>query len=222
MKKLVIWLVVLATLGVTGYLLYQRYGQGPEYSLYQIERAINNHDMAALEKYVDVEQTTASLLDQTVQAGMAELPERERGMAALILGMAMASQKDQMLQALKQEIQRYVEQGKTGQGPPAGMSPEDWEDVQALLPLEKLLQESQLLQSKVDGISYVNIQDSLAVVGLDLLTPSQQDPIVVELQMRNRQSHWQVIGLPNAGEVLKKLGVLDIWRQSQALPNLRM
>ncbi|MFC6996449.1 DUF2939 domain-containing protein [Rufibacter roseus] len=221
MKKLVIWLVVLTALGVTGYLLYQRYGQGPEYSLYQIHKAIDNRDMAALEKYVDVERTTASLLDQTVQAGMAELPEEQRNMAALLLGMAIASQKDEVLQALRLEIERYVEQGKTG-GPPAGMSPEDWEDVQALLPLDRLLQESQLLNSRIDGISYVNTQDSLAVVGLNLLTPAQKDPIVVELQMRNRQTHWQVIGLPNAGQVLKKLGVLDVWRQSQTMPQLRM
>lgn len=222
MKKSYIWLLVLVAVALGGFWLYKRYAQGPEYSLYQIKTAIEARDMAALEKYVDVERTTASLLDQTMEAGMANLPEKDRAMAALVLGMAMASQKDQVLQALKLEIARLVENGKAGQGPPAGMDPEDWEDVQALLPLQDLLEKSKLAQSQVTGISSVTRQDSLALVHLDLRVPAHPDPVVVQLQMLERDGYWQVIGLPNAGQVLKELGLLDIWQQAQGLPQLRM
>lgn len=222
MKKSYIWTIVLILVAIGGFWVFKRYGQGPEYSLYQIKKAIDNRDMAALEKYVDVEKTTASLLDQTVQAGMADLPEKDRAMAALLLGMALASEKDQVLEALRLEIERYVEQGQPGQGPPAGMDPEDWEDVQALLPLQELLQKSQLANSKLEGMSSVKIQDSLAVVSLDLRVPDHANPVVVELQMLDRGGYWQIIGVPNAGLVLKELGLLDIWRQSQGVPTVRM
>ncbi|MBA9075857.1 DUF2939 domain-containing protein [Rufibacter quisquiliarum] len=222
MKKSVIWVVVLLLLAAAGYWLYKRYGQGPEYSLYKLKEAVDARDMQALEKYVDVEQTTTSLLNQTVQAGMADLPEQERAMAAMFLGMAMASHKDQMLEAIREQVTRYVEQGPAEGGPPAGVTQQEWEQVQALLPMQKLLEESQLAQSKLEGVSYVNRKDSLAVVGLDLRVPSRAEPVVVEVQMRDRNGYWQVIGLPNAGLVLKELGLLELWRNSRNLPRLKL
>ncbi|WP_066832686.1 DUF2939 domain-containing protein [Rufibacter ruber] len=222
MKKSVIWVVVLLLLAAAGYWLYKRYGQGPEYSLCKLKEAVDARDMQALEKYVDVEQTTTSLLNQTVQAGMADLPEQERAMAAMFLGMAMASHKDQMLEAIREQVTRYVEQGTAEGGPPAGVTQQEWEQVQALLPMQKLLEESQLAQSKLEGISYVNRKDSLAVVGLDLRVPSRAEPVVVEVQMRDRNGYWQVIGLPNAGLVLKELGLLELWRNSRNLPRLKL
>ncbi|MGV3540518.1 MAG: DUF2939 domain-containing protein [Rufibacter sp.] len=222
MKKPIIWLLVLMVVAAGGYWLYKRFGQGPEYSLYQIKKAVDARDMAALEKYVDVERTTTSLLSQTVEAGMAELPEQERAMAAIFLGMAMASHKDQMLAAIKEQVEQYVKQGKARATPPPGVSDQEWAQVQALLPLQKLLEESKLAQSKLEGISYVNRKDSTAVVGLDLVVPSQEKPVVVEVQMLDKDGYWQVIGLPNAGAVLKQLGLLDIWKQSRNLPKLQL
>ncbi|WP_192822647.1 DUF2939 domain-containing protein [Rufibacter sp. LB8] len=222
MNKKVIWLVVLVLLGAGGYWLCKRYGQGPEYSLYQIKRAVDNQDMAALEKYIDVERTSANLLDQTLQAGMADLPEQERAMAAIFLGMAMASQKEKMLSALREQIEHYVAKSNAGQTPPSGMSAQEWEQIQAVLPLQKLLEESQLAQSKLEGISYVNKQDTLAVVGLELSIPAQSKPVVVDVQMRDRGGYWQVIGLPNAGEVLKQLGLIELWQKHQNFPKLQL
>lgn len=213
---------VLVLVGAVGFWLYKRYAQGPEYSLYQIKQAVDNRDMAALEKYVDVDRTTASFLDQAMQAGMAELPAKEQAMAAIVLGMAMASKKEQVLQALREGIADYVEKGSTGQRPPEGVNPEEWEQLQSVLPLQKLLQENPLINSKLEGISYVNRQDSLAVVGLDLRMPSQPNPVIVEVQMLDKGTYWQVVGLPNAGPVLKQLGLLETMKQFKNLPQLKL
>jgi hypothetical protein len=222
MKKTGIWLVVLVILAAGGYWLYKRYGQGPEYSLYQIKRAVDNQDMAALEKYIDLERTTASLLDQSLQVGMAELSEQERAMAAIFLGMVMVSQKEKVLQAMRRQIEQYVAQGKITQAPPRGMTAQEWKQIQTILPLQKLLKESQLGQSKLERISYVNRQDTLAVVGLELSVPAQTEPMMIEVQMRDQGGYWQVIGLPNAGAVLKQLGLLELWQMNQLLPKLKL
>lgn len=213
---------VLVVIGAVGFWLYKRYAQGPEYSLYQIKQAVDNRDMAALEKYVDVDRTTASFLDQAVQAGMAELPQKQQAMAAIVLGMAMASKKEQVLQALRDGIEDYVEKGSSGRTAPKGVNEQEWEQLQSVLPLKKLLEENPLINSRLEGISYVNRQDSLAVVGLDLRMPSQPEPVIVEVQMVDKGTYWQVVGLPNAGPVMKQLGLLETMKQLQNLPQLKL
>jgi hypothetical protein len=222
MKRIMALLSVLVVIGAVGFWLYKRYAQGPEYSLYQIKQAVDNRDMAALEKYVDVDRTTASFLDQAMQAGMAELPQKQQAVAAIVLGMAMASKKEQVLQALREGIEQYVEKGSTGQQAPKGVNTQEWEQLQSVLPLQKLLEENPLINSKLEGITYVNRQDSLAVVGLDLRMPSQPNPVIVEVQMVDKGTYWQVIGLPNAGPVLKQLGLLETMKQLQNMPQLKL
>ncbi|AKQ47129.1 hypothetical protein TH63_18160 [Rufibacter radiotolerans] len=222
MKRIIVLVSVLVVIGAVGFWLYKRYAQGPEYSLYQIKQAVDNRDMAALEKYVDVDRTTASFLDQAVQAGMAELPQKQQAMAAIVLGMAMASKKEQVLQALRDGIEDYVEKGSSGRTAPKGVNEQEWEQLQSVLPLKKLLEENPLINSRLEGISYVNRQDSLAVVGLDLRMPSQPEPVIVEVQMVDKGTYWQVVGLPNAGPVMKQLGLLETMKQLQNLPQLKL
>ncbi|RNI23681.1 DUF2939 domain-containing protein [Rufibacter latericius] len=222
MKRIMVLLSVLVLVGAVGYWLYKRYAQGPEFSLYQIKQAVDNRDLVALEKYVDVDRTTASFLDQAVQAGMAELPQKEQALAAMALGMAMASKKQEVLQSIRGGIEDYVANRKSVGGRPAAVSEEEWEQLQAVLPLQKLLQENPLTNSRLEGISYVNRTDSLAVVGLDLRVPSQQNPVIVEVQMRDRGNYWQVVGLPNAGAVMKQLGLLETFKNLKNLPQLKL
>jgi hypothetical protein len=221
MKKMMVLLSVLVMVGAVGFWFYKRYAQGPEFSLYQIKKAVDNRDFAALEKYVDVDRTTASFLDQAVQAGMAELPQKEQALAAMALGMAMASKKDQVMQALRGGIEEYVSRGNTGQGPPAQISEEEWAQLQAVLPIEKLMKENPLTGSRLEGISYVNREDSLAVVGLELSVPSQPKPVIMEVQMVDRDGYYQVVGLPNAGAIMKQLGLLETFKQFNKLPQLK-
>ncbi|MBC3539412.1 DUF2939 domain-containing protein [Rufibacter sediminis] len=222
MKRIMVLLSVLVLVGAVGYWLYKRYAQGPEFSLYQIKQAVDNRDLVALEKYVDVDRTTASFLDQAMQAGMAELPQKEQALAAMALGMAMASKKQEVLQSIRGGIEDYVAHRKSMNGRPAAVSEEEWEQLQAVLPLQKLLQENPLTNSRLEGISYVNRNDSLAVVGLDLRVPSQPNPVIVEVQMRDRGNYWQVVGLPNAGPVMKQLGLLETFKNLKNLPQLKL
>ncbi|ALI99075.1 DUF2939 domain-containing protein [Rufibacter tibetensis] len=222
MKRIMVLLSVVVLVGAVGFWLYKRYGEGPEYSLYQIKQAVDNRDLVALEKYVDVDRTTASFLDQAVQAGMAELPQKEQALAAMALGMAMASKKQEVLQTLRGGIEEYVAHRRSIDGKPAAVTEEEWAQLQAVLPVQKLLKENPLINSRLEGISYVNREDSLAVVGLDLRVPSNPNPVIVEVQMLDRGSYWQVVGLPNAGAVMKQLGLLETFKNLQNLPQFKL
>ncbi|KAA3440497.1 DUF2939 domain-containing protein [Rufibacter hautae] len=222
MKKIMVWLSILVLVSAVGYWLYKRYAQGPEFSLYQIKKAVDNRDLTALEKYVDVDRTTASFLDQAVQAGMAELPQKEQALAAMALGMAMASKKEEVLQTLRGGIEEYVAHRKGLDGRPETVSEEEWQQLQAVLPIQKLLKENPLSNGRLEGISYVNRTDTVAVVGLDLRVPSQPNPVIVEVKMRDRDGYWQVVGLPNAGVVMKQLGLLETFKQFKNLPQMKL
>ena len=64
--KFLLLLLVVALAG--GYLYYQNFVGSPKYSLLQAHKAMENHDMEAFEKYVDVPSVTGSLIDQLAEA----------------------------------------------------------------------------------------------------------------------------------------------------------
>ena len=66
MKKLLL-LVLLIAVGVGGYYYYRNLKQGPSGALMAAAAAVQTHDMATFEKYVDVNSVTSHLVDDVAQ-----------------------------------------------------------------------------------------------------------------------------------------------------------
>jgi hypothetical protein len=68
MKRLLLFVLLLA-LVAGGYYYYNSLKKGPEYALLQAAAATQTHDLAAFERYVDVDALTSHLVDDVANQG---------------------------------------------------------------------------------------------------------------------------------------------------------
>ena len=108
MKKLLL-LVLLLALGGAGYYYYQSLKNGPSGALASAAAAVQAHDMASFEKYVDVSSVTSHLVDDVTQQGSVLTSLMPGG--SLVMGGAMRLIKPALAKAAHNEVQRYVETG---------------------------------------------------------------------------------------------------------------
>jgi len=201
MKKFILLLSLLLIAGA-GYWYYTRFAAGPEYSLVKAAAAVQAHDVAAFEQYVDVSSVASKLVDQVTQQGSALKLIAPGSMA---FSGALRMLKPQLAQAARQEVQRYV---KTGSATAAAETAQSGRvmNVSLLGIASKVVGPD----SRFKDVQYVKQEnDQQALVGLEFTQPKYDTTLVVELKMLNRGDHWQVTEITNTGELIKHVARLE-------------
>lgn len=201
MKRLLL-LIVLLALAAGGYYYYNSLKQGPEYALLQAAAATQTHDVAAFERYVDVDALTGHLVD--------DIANQSGTLAALVPGSGLALRgglrllKPQLTKAAHAEVQRYVETGSL-------------EAAQATAP-KRLVNLSFLglagrvvsPDSKFRGIKYTTEKGDDALVGLEFTQPRYDTTMVVEVKLHKQpDGHWQASQITNTNELLSHITQLE-------------
>ena len=197
MKKILLLLLLVA--GVGAYLYYQNYTSSPKYSLLQAHEALEDHDMAAFEKYVDVSGLTGSLIDQ--------LAEQRSLIGALnpasgVIRQALRYMKPQLTQVARKEIEKYVETGDFKKDPNA---PKKKVDISLSGLWHKVVSDSAAFK----GVKYVKEEGQTALVGIEFTQPRYDTTMVLEVKMRDQGDYWQVVALTNTADLLKQTARLQ-------------
>ena len=200
MKKLLI-LVILAAVALGGYYYFQTLKNGPKGALAQAASAVQAHDMATFEKYVDVNSLTSHLVDDVVSQGSAVTSLVPGG--SLAVGMALRFAKPALAKAAHNEVQRYVETGSL-------------EAAQAAAPKRLVNLSLAGIASKVvspetsfKGIKYSREEGDNAYVGIELTQPKYDTTMVVELKMRRVGESWKAVQITNTRELLQNAARLE-------------
>jgi hypothetical protein len=186
-------LLVLVVVAVGGYLYYQNFTSSPKYSLLQAHEAMEDHDMAAFEKYVDIPSVTGSLIDQLAE---------QRGLigslnpASGVIRQALRYMKPQLTQVARKEIEKYVATGDFKKDPAA---PKKKVDISLSGLWHKVVSDSATFK----GIQYVKEEGETALVGVEFTQPRYDTTMVVEIMMRDKGEYWQITELTNTGDLLK-------------------
>jgi hypothetical protein len=201
MKRLLLFVLLLA-LVAGGYYYYTSLKKGPEYALLQAAAATQTHDLAAFERYVDIDALTSHLVDDVANQGSILTALMPGGGLALRGGLSLL--KPQLAKAAHNEVQRYVETGSL-------------EAAQAAAP--KRLVNLSLLglaghivspDSKFKGIKYVTDKDSEALVGLEFSQPRYDTTMVVEVKMlKQADGHWQAKQITNTTDLVQGVARLE-------------
>jgi hypothetical protein len=205
MKKVLIILVVLGLVG--GFLYYRNFVGSPKYSLLQAHEAMEDHDMAEFQKYVNIESVTGSLVDQ-LAANQSLLSALNPG--GLVSRQVLRVMKPQLAQVAGKEIQKYVETGDFKKDPTA---PKKKIDISLSGLWHKVVSDSAAFK----GVKYVNEQGETALVGLEFTQPRYDTTLVLEVKMQDKGDYWQVVELTNTGELLKHTSRLQKHRLAQKL-----
>ena len=200
MKKLLLLVLLLALVG-GGYYYYRTLKSGPNGALVAAAAAVQTHDMASFEKYVDVNSVTSHLVDDVTQQGSALTSLMPGG--SLLMGGAMKMLKPALAKAAHNEVQRYVETGSL-------------EAAQAAAPKRLVNVSLAGLASKVvspdsefKGVKYTREEGDNAFVGLEITQPRYDTTMVVEVKMRRQGDHWQMTQITNSAELLQGVARLE-------------
>lgn len=200
MKKLLLFILLLA-LGAGGYYYYRSLKHGPKGALMGAAAAVQTHDMAAFEKYVDVNSVTAHLVDDVAQQGALLTGLMPGG--GLLVGGALGLLKPALANAAHQELQRYVETGSLQAT--AAAAPRRLVGVS----LAGLAGRVVSPDSEFKGIKYVREEGDQALMGLEVSQPKFDTTMIVEVKLRRQGDHWQMTQITNSGELLRGAARLE-------------
>ncbi|MBD2769173.1 hypothetical protein IC235_14875 [Hymenobacter sp. BT664] len=199
MKKLLL-LVLLLALGAGGYYYYQ-VQNGPKGALLGAAAAVQAHDMAAFEKYVNVNSVTTHLVDDVAQQGSFLTSLMPGG--SLMMSGAMRLLKPTLANAAHQEVQRYVETGSLEAA--AAAAPKRLVKISLTGLAGKIVSP----ESEFKGIKYIHEEGENALMGLEITQPKYDTTMVVEVKMRHQGDHWQIVQITNSGELLRGVARLE-------------
>lgn len=200
MKKLLLFALLLALAG-GGYYYYRTLKSGPSGSLVAAAAAVQTHDMATFEKYVDVNSVTSHLVDDVMQQGSV-LTSLMPG-SSLMMGGAMRLLKPTLAKAAHNEVQRYVETGSLEAATAA--APKRLVNISLTGLAGKVVSPD----SEFKGVKYTREEGDNAFVGLEVTQPRYDTTMVVEVKMRRQGDHWQLTQITNSAELLRGVARLE-------------
>jgi len=190
MKKVVLILVVVAAIG--GYTYYRNLVTSPKYSLLQAHEAMQDHDMAAFEKYVDVESISTNLInDMSQQKSLISMLNP----GSMVLKQAIQFMKPQLASVARKEVQKYVETGSFAKDP----AREKKVDISLNGLWNKVVSDS----SQFKGVNYTREEGETAFVGLEFTQPRYDTTFVLEVKMQNKGDYWQATEITNTSDIFK-------------------
>lgn len=200
MKKILLLGVLLLVLA-GGYWYYRSMYAGPQYSLMKAAAAVQTHNVAAFEQYVDVESVASDIVDQ-VTAQSTVLKLLAPGGTAFVSSLRLL--KPQLAAAARKEVQRYVETGSVEAA--AAASSQRPLNVSILELAGKVVGPN----SRFKEVKYVKEDNNgQALVGLEFTQPKYDTTLVLELKMLKRDDHWQVTQVTNTGELIRYVARLE-------------
>ena len=200
MKKLPLFVLLLALVG-GGYYYYRTLKGGPSGSLVAAAAAVQAHDMASFEQYVDVNSVTSHLVDDVTQQSSALTSLLPGG--SLMMGGALRLLKPALGKAAHNEVQRYVETGSLEAA--AAAAPKRLVNISLTGLASKVVSPD----SEFKGVKYSREEGDNAFVGLEVTQPRYDTTVVVEVKMRRQGDHWRMTQIMNTSELLRDVARLE-------------
>lgn len=198
MKKLLFFILLLA-LAAGAYYYVKSKKDSPTGALVQAATAVQAHDVASFEKFVDISSVTSHLVDNVANQGSLLTALIPGG--GLMMGGALRLLKPTLASAARKEVVRYVETGSVT----AAETPKRGINLSILGLAGKVVGPD----SKLKGIKYANEQGEQALVGIEFTQPRYDTTMVIEVKMLHRGDHWQMTEITNTAELLRRAANLE-------------
>lgn len=188
-------LIVLAVIGG-----YWYWTTTPNYSIQQIKKSIENHDVTTFKKHVDTKSLSNRFVDDVIDRTTNENLSSGELDSALGAGIA-KMMKPRLTEALEEQIIRLVERG--------GITENDTEVDSGEASLDNLADNIGFDENQISGIEYINKQGKTAYLGLGFEHAQLDTTMIIELLMRDLGSYWQVAEFSNINELINQVTELE-------------
>lgn len=207
MKRIVIAVLVILLATGGGYYYYTT---TPTYSILQIRKSVQTHDVVLFQKHVDTDTLYGRLVDDVVGAQMAKMAadtnESGWGKMGQAIGAGMIQMmKPALLTGLKNSTLKYIETGNVGSNDAAG-------NGQAVIPTSTSTKQE---NANLDGMmSNFGINDKtkidyrivkqgkVANVYVPFVNEDLNMPLEMQFTLRDQGGYWQLVQFNNAAELM--------------------
>jgi len=205
--------LLLSVLGLVAVLVggFYYYTTTPAYSVLQIRKAVQDHDVALFEKHVDVDTLFNRLIDDVMAQALSQAAnEDDSGWNTLgsALGAGIAQMmKPTLVSGLKSSTLRYVETGdlvKGGQGAPASAAPAVASNAAKKASLDGMASSFGLEQLQLQDYR-VEKQGKVAIVTIPYRNEQLGLPLEMKFTLRDQGGYWQLVQFNNAAEIMSAI-----------------
>lgn len=194
-------LIIILLIGYFGYFYWTR---TPKYSLYQIAKAIQHHDVELFNKHVDVNTVAHRLIDDLIISAPKQKEEEETGEWGKVgreLGKGLINlMKPRLAEIMKEQIEKYIETGDF-------QKPEDEGSSENSIRLPEI---QKRIGKSFTGVKFIKKEGKIVLVGIGLFNERIDKEVILELKMREKEGgHWQLVEFANIPALTKELQKLE-------------
>jgi len=202
MKKVYIICIIIFFLLATAGIIFRQYTTTPKYTLLQIKKAFDQHDLTSFEKYVDIEAITNSLIDQFLEKSfeLNRTKDKEKIITQSLYKGLIDILKPKLNTIAKDQIADIIETGKFE----TQKKKEDAKDKKSSF--SNTLGRSDKVKNIFQGIEYEKKEGKICYVGLKILNEKSNTTSTIDIKMRNKGGYWQVVEVL---DILKFAETLD-------------
>lgn len=198
MKKWQVLIVILIIIGISLGIYFWKMMVSPQYSLKQLEKAIDEQDVHSFDKYVDLDEVVDHMIVQTWEyyTSRVETESRWSEIRDDISGSLLSVVKPNLKEIIKREIRKYITTGKW-----TGTEEENGNQIASFI--------IGLIKERIDPgqwehqtINYTQIEGENALVGLTYYDQNKEANFLVEVKMRDMKGYWQIIQISNITQLI--------------------
>jgi hypothetical protein len=207
-----------AVLLAGGTFAYWHWTHTPTYSLRQIQKALETHDVAKFEKHVDIQSVSSRLIDDMMSHALKETQPQSgaEGLGTALAAGLVQLMKPRLVEAIREQAVRLVEQGDLGRSISATN-----ENESGKVSLQAMSEEVGAGEDSFRGIKYVKKQGKIALVGLGFRNAELDADLVLELKMRDMGGYWQLAEFSNLIDLLQEITSLQTARLAEVNEPIR-
>jgi len=177
----------------------------PQYSLRQLEKAMNEQNVTAFNKYVDIDGVVDSIVVQTWQyyTSKEETGSRWSEIRNEIGNTLLSVVKPNLKEIIKEEVLGYIATGQWSG------SEEGKENKISSIVIQIIKEKIDPEQWDQQSINYTEINGNIARIGLTYLDKANETNFLLEVKMRNMKGYWQIIEISNVAQILNMYQNID-------------
>jgi len=188
-KQLIIAVSIAVAVAIIGGFAYNRWTKSPQYSLKQVHKAFEQHDVINFEKYVDINDVATRYMDDAIASELGDETEGDDWASGLAQGMVQMM-KPQLVNMIEEQVKALVEDEQLP-------TEEEAEEVDAINLLSFFAEDKQS-ELEYTGVEDVRKDGNIATLTLGFHHDKYDANPVLEVKMRKMDGYWQVAELPNA------------------------
>jgi len=188
-KQLIIAVSIAVAVAIIGGFAYSRWTKSPQYSLKQVHKAFEKHDVISFEKYVDINDIATRYMDDAIASELGDETEGDDWASGLAQGMVQMM-KPQLVSMIEEQVKALVEDEQLP-------TEEEAEEVDAIN-LFSFFAENKQGELEYTGVEDVRKDGNIATLTLGFHHDKYDANPFLEVKMRKMDGYWQVAELPNA------------------------